>query len=96
MSSKKIAEIVETLVKALNKRKRQSLNKVESSRSSKWYKAMAKELNAKSFDSVATNKSSQVHSRFLQLSWCFNSRLKSFRSQPAYALLQTVNTRRYS
>ncbi|KFZ00165.1 hypothetical protein V500_01153 [Pseudogymnoascus sp. VKM F-4518 (FW-2643)] len=51
MSPKKVAEIVETLVEALNKRKRQS------SRSPEWYKAMAKELNAKPSDPVATDKS---------------------------------------
>ncbi|KFY18801.1 hypothetical protein V491_04698, partial [Pseudogymnoascus sp. VKM F-3775] len=39
MSPKKVAEIVETLVEALNKRKRQRLNKVGSSRSPEWYKA---------------------------------------------------------
>jgi len=42
MSPKKVAEIVETLVEALNRRKRQRLNKVGSSRSLEWYKAMAK------------------------------------------------------
>ncbi|KFX89068.1 hypothetical protein O988_08769, partial [Pseudogymnoascus sp. VKM F-3808] len=57
MSPKKVAEIVETLVEALNRRKRQRLNKVGSSRSSEWYKAMAKELNAKPSDPVATDKS---------------------------------------
>lgn len=51
MSPKKVAEIVETLVEALNRRKRQRLNKVGS------YKAMAKELNAKPSDLVATDKS---------------------------------------
>ncbi|ELR03560.1 hypothetical protein GMDG_06218 [Pseudogymnoascus destructans 20631-21] len=57
MSPKKAAEIVETLVEALNKRKRQRLNKVGSSRSPEWYKAMVKELNAKPSDPVATDKS---------------------------------------
>ncbi len=57
MSPKKVAEIVETLVEALNNRKRQKLNKVGSSRSPEWYKAMAKELNAKPSDPVATDKS---------------------------------------
>jgi hypothetical protein len=55
--SEEVAEIVETLVEALNKRKRQRLNKVGSSRSPEWYKAMAKELIAKPSDPVATDKS---------------------------------------
>ena len=57
MSSKKLAEVVKTLVETLNKRKRQRLNKVGSSRPAEWYKAMAKELNAKPYDPDATDKS---------------------------------------
>ena len=41
--SPKLAEVVETLVEALNKRNRQRLNKVGSSKSAEWYKALADE-----------------------------------------------------
>ncbi|KFY02909.1 hypothetical protein V490_00367 [Pseudogymnoascus sp. VKM F-3557] len=57
MSPKKVAEIVETLVEALNKRKRQRLIKVGSSRPAGWYKALADEWDAKPSDPVATDKS---------------------------------------
>ncbi|KFX96303.1 hypothetical protein O988_05384 [Pseudogymnoascus sp. VKM F-3808] len=57
MSPKKVAAIVETLVEALNKRKRQKLNKVGISRPAGWYKALADEWDAKPSDPMATDKS---------------------------------------
>jgi hypothetical protein len=57
MSPKKVAEVVETLVETLNKRKRQRLNKVGISRPAGWYKALADEWDAKPSDPVATDKS---------------------------------------
>ncbi|KFY29138.1 hypothetical protein V493_02527 [Pseudogymnoascus sp. VKM F-4281 (FW-2241)] len=57
MSPKKVAEVVETLVEALNKRKRQRLNKVGTSRPAGWLKALADEWDAKPSDPVATDKS---------------------------------------
>jgi hypothetical protein len=57
MSLKKVAEIVKTLVEALNKRKRQRLNKVRSLRSLEWSKAMVKELTTKPSNLVSMDKS---------------------------------------
>ncbi|KAL5344674.1 hypothetical protein ACLOAV_010366 [Pseudogymnoascus australis] len=55
--SPKLAEVVETLVEALNKRKRQRLNKVGSLKPPGWYAALAEEIDAKPSDPVATDKS---------------------------------------
>ena len=55
--SPKLAEVVETLVEALNKRKRQRLNKAGSSKPPGWYAALAEEIDAKPSDPFATVKS---------------------------------------
>ncbi|KFY65585.1 hypothetical protein V496_02459 [Pseudogymnoascus sp. VKM F-4515 (FW-2607)] len=77
--SEEVAEIVETLVEALNKRKRQRLNKVGSSRSPEWYKAIAKELIAKPSNLVAIDKSDieqelRLYATIVERGACVSSR----------------------
>ena len=55
--SPKLAEVAETLVETLNKKKRQRLNKAGSSKAPGWYAALAEEIDAKPSDPVATDKS---------------------------------------
>jgi hypothetical protein len=61
MRRKKLAEVVETLVEALNKRKRQRLNKVGSSRPAGWYKALVDEWDAKPSDFKPSDLAAYLH-----------------------------------
>jgi hypothetical protein len=55
--SPKTAEVCKILIEALNTRKRQKRNQGGSSKPAGWYAALIKEIDAKPFDPVATDKS---------------------------------------